>query len=161
MIDYPKYKKVLFCADFSENSDIAFGYAFGIAKRDEGTLYILHVMASPEVYPQYVKGYLSSEEWVKIEENHRKTVEQRFEEKYLSQVKDKSWVKTIIRSGREDEEILDFAKKEGVDLIIIGTQGRTGIFHAFLGSVAEKVVRRSMVPVFVIPCKKRKLYDQT
>jgi nucleotide-binding universal stress UspA family protein len=51
MIDYPKYKKVLFCTDFSENSDWAFHYAFGIAKRDEGVLYILHVIpANPDHY---------------------------------------------------------------------------------------------------------------
>jgi nucleotide-binding universal stress UspA family protein len=44
MIEYPKYKKVLFCTDFSENSDYAFEFAYGIAKRDEGLLYILHVI---------------------------------------------------------------------------------------------------------------------
>ena len=40
MIEYLKYKKVLFCTDFSENSDYAFEFAYGIAKRDEGLLYI-------------------------------------------------------------------------------------------------------------------------
>jgi len=42
MIEYPHYKKVLFCTDFSENADYAFDFAYGIAKRDEGFLYILH-----------------------------------------------------------------------------------------------------------------------
>ena len=51
MIDYPKYKKVLFCTDFSKISDCAFDYAFGIAKRDEGMLYILHVIpVTPQQY---------------------------------------------------------------------------------------------------------------
>ena len=40
MVEYPKYKKVLFCTDFSENADYAFDFAYGIAKRDEGILYI-------------------------------------------------------------------------------------------------------------------------
>ena len=160
MMAYPKYKKVLFCTDFSENCDLAFGYAFGIADRDGGILYIMHVMPSPDVYPQYVKGYLGSEEWEKIEANNRKTIEKNFEEKYLNQIKDKSHVKVVIKSGREDEEILEFADKEKVDIIVVGTQGRTGVLHAFLGSVAEKIVRRSIVPVYVIPCKKRKKYDK-
>ena len=160
MIDYPKYKKVLFCTDFSENCDIAFGYAFGIAKRDGSALYILHVMPSPNNYPHYVEGYLSSEEWAKIEKNNREAIDKNFEEKYLSQIKDKSNVHVVVKSGREDEEILEFAKKEKVDIIIVGTQGRKGISHAFLGSVAEKIVRRSPFPVYVIPCKKRKMYDQ-
>jgi nucleotide-binding universal stress UspA family protein len=160
MIDYPKYKKVLFCTDFSENCDIAFGYAFGIAKRDGSALYILHVMPSPNNYPHYVEGYLSSGEWEKIAENNRKEIDKNFEEKYLNKIKDKSNVHVVIKSGREDEEIIEFAKKENVDIIIVGTQGRKGISHAFLGSVAEKIVRQSLVPVFVIPCKKRRMYDQ-
>jgi len=44
MIEYPQYKKVLFCTDFSENADYAFDFAYGIAKRDKGLLYILHVI---------------------------------------------------------------------------------------------------------------------
>jgi len=48
-MEYPKYKKVLFCTDFSENSDYAFEFAYGIAKRDEGLLYILHVI--PHIIP--------------------------------------------------------------------------------------------------------------
>ena len=67
----------------------------------------------------------------------------------------KSKVFVVIRSGREDEEILEFAKKENFDLIVIGTRGRTGKSHAFLGSVAEKIVRESPVPVLVIPHKYR------
>jgi nucleotide-binding universal stress UspA family protein len=161
MIDYPKYKKVLFCTDFSENCDIAFGYAFGIAKRDGGDLYILHVMPSPNNYPNYVENYLGRKEWDKIEENNRKEIDKTIQEKYLNQVKDKSTVHVVVKAGREDEEIINFANKEKIDIIIIGTQGRSGILHAFLGSVAEKVVRRSLVPVFVIPCKKRRMYDKS
>ena len=46
MFEYPKYKKVLFCTDFSECADHAFWYAFGVAKRDEAFLHILHVNAN-------------------------------------------------------------------------------------------------------------------
>jgi nucleotide-binding universal stress UspA family protein len=91
MIEYPKYKKVLFCTDFSENADYAFDFAYGIAKRDEGLLYILHILP---------------------ENPHQ-------------------------------------------DIIVMGTHGRTGIEHVFFGSVAEKVLRHSPFPVFIIPCKKK------
>jgi nucleotide-binding universal stress UspA family protein len=157
MIDYPKYKKILFCTDFSENCDLAFGYAYGIAKRDDGALYIIHVIPTVS---SYVESYLGGDQWKKIEENNWKEIDRMLEEKYLSQIEDRSRVRAVVKSGREDEEILDFAKKESVDIIIVGTQGRTGIRHAFLGSVAEKIVRRSFVPVFVIPCKKRRMYDE-
>jgi nucleotide-binding universal stress UspA family protein len=121
MIEYPKYKKVLFCTDFSENSDYAFEFAYGIAKRDEGLLYILHVIpANPQQ---------SIENGIKYE--------------------------IVTKSGREDEEILKFAKDEKVDIIVVGTHGRTGIEHVFFGSVAEKVLRRSPFPLFLIPCRKK------
>lgn len=71
MIDYPKYKKVLFCTDFSVNSDCAFDYAFGIAKRDEGVLYILHVIpANPDQYN--LERHLSKKELDRIKATLRK-----------------------------------------------------------------------------------------
>jgi len=76
---------------------------------------------------------------------------ERYEKKIEGEIK----FETVTRSGREDEEILEFANKEKVDLIVIGTHGRTGIEHVLFGSVAERVSRHSRFPVFVIPSKKR------
>jgi len=154
MIDYPKYKKVLFCTDFSENSDCAFDYAFGIAKRDEAVLYILHIRS---VNPRwsYVDNYMTKEDWNKLKVIMREDIDKKYNDQYLSQIKDKNKVKTVTKSGREDEEILKFVRKENIDIIVIGTHGRTGIEHVLLGSVAEKIVRRSPIPVFIIPCKKK------
>lgn len=151
MVEYPKYKKVLFCTDFSENSDLAFSYAFGISRRDGGALYIMHVMPYPNNYPHYIEGYLSSEEWEKVEKASREAIDKSFEYMYLSKIKDKSSVFVITRSGREDEEVIGFAKEEKIDIIVVGTHGRTGIKHALLGSVAERIIRQSSVPVLVVP----------
>jgi len=152
MIDYPKYKKVLFCTDFTKNSDCAFDYAFGIAKRDEGVLYILHVI--PQTPNQYrLERHFTKKQLEKMEETLREDREKMYEERYLSHIKDKSKVKIVTASGDEEEKILDFIKKEKIDIVVLGTHGRTGIEHVFLGSVAERVVRRSPIPVFVIPYK--------
>ncbi|MBW2596628.1 MAG: universal stress protein, partial [Deltaproteobacteria bacterium] len=51
---------------------------------------------------------------------------------------------------REYQEIIKFALEEEVDLIVLGTHGSTGIGHVLMGSVADKVVRNSPVPVFTI-----------
>ena len=154
MIEYPKYKKVLFCTDFSENSDCAFGYAFGIAKRDEAVLYILHII-SVNPHASYLDNYMPKEYWDKLKVTMREDIDKKYNAQYLSQIKDKTKVKIVTKSGREDEEILKFAKKERIDLITIGTHGRTGIEHVVFGSVAEKIIRRSPIPVFIIPCKKK------
>jgi nucleotide-binding universal stress UspA family protein len=152
MIDYPKYKKVLFCTDFSKISDCAFDYAFGIAKRDEGMLYILHVIPStPQQY--HLERHLTKKQLDKITSTLEEDRARMFNEKYLKFIKDKTKVKVVTKSGNEEEKILEFVKKEKIDIIVIGTHGRTGLEHVFLGSVAEKIVRRSPMPVFVIPCK--------
>jgi len=154
MREYPKYKKVLFCTDFSENADYAFEFAYGIAKRDEGLLYILHVI--PE-NPQkaYVENFITAEDLEKIQKTIQEDLVNKYRERYEKKIEGEITFEIITRSGRADEEILEFAKKEKVDLIVIGTHGRTGIEHALFGSVAEKVLRRSPIPVFIIPSKKK------
>ncbi len=160
VIDYPKYKKVLFCTDFSKNSDCAFDYAFGIAKRDEGVLYILHVIpTSPD--PHNLERWLTKEKLDKMKATLQEDREKIFNDKYLNHIKDKTKVKIVTKSGREDEEILKFAQNEKIDIIVIGTHGRTGIEHVFLGSVAEKIIRRSPIPVFIIPCREKSDRDKS
>ncbi|MCK4784182.1 MAG: universal stress protein [Desulfobacteraceae bacterium] len=154
MREYPKYKKVLFCTDFSENADYAFEFAYGIAKRDEGVLYILHVI--PENPNQaYVESFITTEDIEKIQKSIEEDLVNKYRERYEEKIEGEIKFEIITRSGREDEEILEFAKKEKVDLIVMGTHGRTGIEHALFGSVAEKVLRRSPIPVFIIPDRKK------
>ena len=153
MIEYPKYKKVLFCTDFSENSDCAFDYAFGIAKRDEAVLYILHII-SANPHSSYVDNYMTRDYWDKLKVTIQEDVDKKYNDQYLNKIKDKTKVKFVSKSGREDEEILKFCREENMDIIVIGTHGRTGVDYLFIGSVAEKIVRRSPIPVFIIPYKK-------
>ena len=153
-MEYPKYKKVLFCTDFSENSDYAFEFAYGIAKRDEGLLYILHVIPhSPN--QDRVGGYVSEDILRNIQKSLEQELDDNFKERYVKKIEDAVGFEVITKSGREDEEILKFAKDKKVDIIVVGTHGKTGIEHVFFGSVAEKVLRRSPFPVFVIPCRKK------
>jgi nucleotide-binding universal stress UspA family protein len=54
------------------------------------------------------------------------------------------------RCGQAYKEIVKYANDEDIDLIVIATHGRTGLTHLFMGSVAEKVVRFSTIPVFTV-----------
>lgn len=58
--------------------------------------------------------------------------------------------RTLIREGSPRPVILDVAAEERVDLIVMGTHGRTGLAHVFFGSVAEHVVRHSNIPVLTV-----------
>jgi nucleotide-binding universal stress UspA family protein len=145
---------VLFCTDFSENSDYAFEFAFGIAKRDDGLLYILHVI--PRIPNQeMLKTYVPMDTWVNIQKDLEREMDDSYKEHYTEKIEDAVRYKLVTKSGRENEEILKFAKDEEVDIIVVGTHGRTGIDHVFFGSVAEKILRESPFPVFVIPCRKK------
>ncbi|MBW1613751.1 MAG: universal stress protein [Deltaproteobacteria bacterium] len=123
MIKYPKYKKVLFCTDFSENAD----YAFDITKED-----LRNIQKA-------------------VEED----IANNYKERYVNNIENGIAYELVTKSGREDNEILTFAKQEHVDIIVMGTHGRTGIEHVFFGSVAEKVLRHSPFPLFIIPSMKR------
>ena len=58
--------------------------------------------------------------------------------------------KTRIREGSPRTGVLDAARELGADLIVMGTHGRTGLAHIFFGSVAEYVVRQSLIPVLTV-----------
>ena len=154
MTEYPKYKKVLFCTDFSENADYAFNFAYGVAKRDEGLLYILHVMPD-NPHKGYADTVMTVENSEKIQQGIEKYLDDNYRERYTNKIKDSVKYEAVTKSGREDEEIVEFARDKKVDIIVMGTHGKTGIEHVFFGSVAEKVIRRSPYPVFIIPCKKK------
>ena len=152
-MEYPHYKKVLFCTDFSENADYAFDFAYGIAKRDAGLLYILHVIPDN---PQetFLEMLIPRDIVKKLHGAIKEDVKRNYKEHYVKKIGNDIPFQIVTKSGRENEEILTFAKQENVDIIVMGTHGRTGVEHAFFGSVVEKVLRHSPFPVFVIPCQR-------
>ena len=153
-MEYPKYKKVLFCTDFSDNADYAFDFAYGIAKRDQGILYILHVIPY-NPHQAYAESFITTEDLEKIQKAVEEDIANNYNERYEKKIEDGIAYEFVTKSGREDEEILTFAKQENVDIIVMGTHGKTGIEHVFFGSVAEKVLRHSPFPVFVIPDREK------
>jgi nucleotide-binding universal stress UspA family protein len=152
-MEYPHYKKVLFCTDFSENADYVFDFAYGIAKRDAGLLYILHVIPDN---PQetFLEMLIPREIVKKLHRFIKEDVKKNYKEYYVKKIGSETPFQIVTKSDREDEEILTFAKQEKVDIIVMGTHGRTGIENVFFGSVAENVLRHSPFPVFVIPCQR-------
>ena len=123
MVIYPKCKKVLFCTDFSKISDCAFDYAFGIAKRDDAVLYILHVLERNPQWETLSKMHLSEEQYNKIQEDNQNDLERMFHEKYLNRIMDKTKAKIVSISCRVDYVILVFALIDKVYVFVLGSKG--------------------------------------
>jgi nucleotide-binding universal stress UspA family protein len=62
-------------------------------------------------------------------------------------------VETALRTGLAGRTVVQYAREKGIDLIVLGTHGRTGFTHAILGSVAETVVRLAPCPVLTVPAR--------
>ena len=139
------FKKVLFCTDFSENSHYAFSYALNLAKTYKGELLILHITPEP------VDLYRPSEQLEDVVKKHqKKVVDEEVTTHYVNEMKGFKKYRLLLREGVVFSEILKAADKERADVIVIGTNGRTGLDEMLMGSTAERVVRKSPVPVLTV-----------
>ncbi len=139
--------KILFATDFSENSAHAFDYALTLAKKFNARLLIIHVINEPVDLRGFYVPHVSFENLEKeIEEGAEKMMQ-----KFCSAaIEDFSNYETAIVGGIPYEEILKKAGDEMVSLIVMGTQGRSGIDHLLFGSTAERVVRKAKCPVMTV-----------
>ena len=143
------FKKVLFCTDFSEDSHWAFTYAFDLAKTHKSRLLIIHVTHEP-IHPEQLSIYLPPEKLKELRAAQKKEIDLQLKTNYLTKMKRFKNYQVIFKVGEPFVEIIKLAKKSSVDLIVIGTHGRTGLDHILFGSTAEKVVRKSPCPVLTV-----------
>lgn len=139
-------KKILCPVDFSEFTDEVLSYAIEITKRFEAELHLLHVIPNLNYFTPY-ESFMTPENLVTIERNIEKEIEKDFEK--IAKKIDIPF-KKVIRTGITFVEIIDYIKQESISLVVMGTHGRSGIEHILIGSVAEKVVRKSPCPVLTV-----------
>ena len=159
----PEIKTILYATDLSKNSAFAFEYATDMAELHDAAIHILHVLE--QVTPStraMVDMYLTEEQKKNIAGRSEETIEMILERLnvFCDRVKsdDPSCVFRVasidVLEGFPADEILKKADALECDVIIMGTHGKGFISHAFLGSIAEKVIRRSTRPVMIIPLPK-------
>ena len=141
-----KLRKILVPVDFSTPSEKAIRYARPFAEQFGATLTLLHVI-EPVVYPVEF-GYMPIEP--QEAEDMRLAELQRRLKKLGAELGATVPVQTQVRIGRAWKEVVDAAKAQKTDLIVVATHGYTGLQHALLGSVAEKIVRHAPCPVLVV-----------
>lgn len=148
-----KIKNILLPTDFSKTSLAASEFAVNLALQYGAKIHLLHVLEKTPPILTIRTLDLSREKILESIENDAKS---RLE-KIIEKIKKQGDVEIIpvIRKGLDYEEIINYSKEKKIDVIVIATHGRTGLLHTLLGSVAEKVIRYSKIPVLVITPHKK------
>jgi nucleotide-binding universal stress UspA family protein len=135
---------ILVPIDFSGYAEQALEYAIDLANKLSARLTLLHVIQLMPV--GVVEGatlpYSYLQELETDIQQRMETYRQRVQTAGLENA-------VVVEHGMPFQSIVDLARDQHVDLIVMGTHGRTGLAHMFLGSVAEKVVRLAPCPVLV------------
>jgi len=143
------FPRILVPTDFSPQSDAALVYARAVAEKFGSSLHLLHALQDP-----FVSGPLGSEFYVGETESMRKALlddaEGRVKSRITAQDRARFGATGEVVVGPSARTIVEYADAKGISLIVMGTHGRTGLAHAFMGSVAERVVRTATCPVLTI-----------
>jgi len=153
--------KLLVAIDFSELAEKIITEAEKLAKNLKAKVFLLHVIPPPSPIidvPPDVEALLPPEELFKKESlpppfdlpESVKLIK-------IAQLLQESGIDTAVIVAQNDEvtAIIDESKKNGVDLIMLGSHGHGALFHLIIGSVSEGVIRRATCPVIIVPSVKR------
>ncbi len=139
-------QSILCAVDFSEMSPKVASYARLLARSLNASVTVFHVAPTVAPLVGYHGSQSSFEEFLKENMNKAENTMKSFIGENFSDVA----VDGKISSGYAEEEILRIVKDEKIDMIIMGTHGRRGIDKIIFGSVAERVVKSSPIPVLTI-----------
>ncbi|WP_305046139.1 universal stress protein [Geoalkalibacter sp.] len=143
-----KNLKILIPIDFSKYSLETLGFALKLREHCEPTYHLLYVVVDGEIES------FSALAGIPREEQQRKMDEARHQlEREAERVREavpEARIETVILAGIPYKEICRYADKESMDLIIIGTHGRTGLSHLLIGSTTERVVQQASCPVLSV-----------
>lgn len=136
------YDRILLPTDGSEANNRAVEQAIGLARETDAELHVVFVVEdipyAPEMMDDQVEGQLRA-----IGEKAIEDIRERAESEGVEIV-------ATIREGAPHSSILGYVDEEDVDVIVMGTQGRSGLDRYLLGSVTERIVRTSDVPVLTV-----------
>jgi nucleotide-binding universal stress UspA family protein len=142
-----RLQKILLPTDFSKYSAAATKYACELATKFDAELHLLHTLETHlSSTPEFGMGLALPKH---ITESRAAAA------KALAGILDPKWLegRTVIQAvveGSPKAEIIQYARKQNIDLIVLATHGRTGLPHVIMGSVAENVVRTAPCPVLTV-----------
>ncbi len=161
--------KILFATDLSENARHAFAYAISLANLYEAQLVILYVQFDDTEVEEKLIKYVGEDKWEEVkkqslEEAREVLIGKKKQSETIRRVLNHFYHGAIehmgsqegmkdeilINSGDPVDEIINQASEKNCDLIVIGSHGQSTISDKMIGSTAERVLRRSRIPVLLV-----------
>ncbi len=137
------YDKILLPTDGSAGMDDVINHAVSLAEQHDATLHALYVVNTASLSDLPIDS-----SWEGINQALKREGEHAMEQ--IETVANDVELKTSMVDGSPAKEIVNYATEESIDVVVMGTSGRSGVDRLLLGSVAERVVRSSPVPVLTI-----------
>ncbi len=140
--------KILVPIDFSVNSKNALLYSSSLAQPFQAELHLLYVI-EPVIYsPDFSMGQITlpSIDTQEIEARSREELQKLIK----TQLPETLPSRITVRIGKPFSEIIDYARQENIDLIVISSHGHSSVEHILFGSTSEKVVKKAPCPVLTL-----------
>jgi nucleotide-binding universal stress UspA family protein len=154
------YRKVLIALDYDKSAKKVADAGFTLASSMGATVTLMHVVADPVYYSntEYspitgFTGFTMLNPLIDEDPDGLKKATMIFLEKFKMDLGDET-IETIVGDGDSAEAILKTAKKIHADIIVIGSHSRKWLENILMGSITEKVLKNSTIPLFIVPIKK-------
>lgn len=145
-------KKIMVAIDFSEHTSLVISNAINVVRNSLSKLWLIHIAAPEPDFVGYQTGPQTERDYMaqKFRDEHRQIQDwaEKLRQKGIEAV-------GLLFQGPTVETILREADKLAVDLIVIGSHGKSGLYKALVGSVSEGILKHANCPVLVIPTRKK------
>jgi nucleotide-binding universal stress UspA family protein len=152
-------KKVLIALDFDPSAQKVAEAGYSLAKTMNAEAILLHVIADDVYYSSLdyspitgFSGFNNADFSLMVSSEGLAKASQYFLDKTRQHLRDET-IRTVIEKGDFSEAILKSAKNLHVDLIVMGSHSRRWLDHILMGSVTEKVLHQTIIPMYIIPTK--------
>jgi len=142
-----EFKRILYPVDLSESSIKIVPYVQAVAAKFESKI---HILFAARVFEYFTSIYVPHPSINKFEKEIIEGAEKRLYEFVDEHFSEFPNTKTAVVAGDASEEIIQYIEDHSIDLVIMGTHGRKGMDKIIFGSVAERVLKTSPVPVMVV-----------
>ena len=153
------YKRILVPLDGSDLGELALTHALALAQSSDGTIHLIQVTERTTQTVSTLPEFSHSGGPDALTELNRQFVDAKATaaHEYLDHIADRlkgEGIQTIteIHEGTPHEHIVEYAEREGIDLVVMSSHGHGGLKRLLIGSVTDRVTRSCVAPVLVVPC---------